>query len=1752
MAKSKQVKTEIILNKMDVAYGKGDMQETINLGKKILASTQMTHDALQRVAMMMMDFDELEIAQETLTKLVEKYTLNGYDGLLFTRLAYLKNDYEHAIKWGEEALLLGGMTAAQLAMTHNLLGHIYRVLGELDTALSHFARSKEENYLCGDDDKYVATMRAQDYSNYLFTLHYMNVSPEYIYEESKGYGALWRGIKPFEHDLQKHQHRRVRIGYISPDLRRHVVAFFSYAFLKNYDRNNFAVYAYANNKEDGVSQEYAACVDGWRNILNVSAYDVAKQIYADEIDILVDLAGHTANNSLEVLAYKPAPVQISGVGYFDTTGLNTVDYVIADTYTAPTEECEQFFVEKLLRLPHSHLCYMWHDAPKPIEMSPYRRNGYVTFGSFNNFTKVNDEVMKAWGKIMALVPDSRLMLKAKVFNIEYCRKLVLSRMEKAGIPLERVIIEEHEPDYLSHYRNMDIALDTFPYPGGGTTCDALYMGVPVITLKGDKHHSRFGYSIMMNLGLPELCADNLDEYVERAVILAQNTEMLSDLHQTLRRRIRQSPVMDVAQYMMEIETGYKKVWENWLAGNKPVTTTVEICTDADIAFQIGRDFFLEMGGENGMLRAKPWLKRAVELDNDAYKPAMLYSELCHQLKDHVGAYESAKICIERAKHHNVEQPDTFWPSIYCRKAYAAMQLGYIEEAFEAYNEAWQSAPRYSVDAVSMFDSMLLCGHLLPFSSQDMYDLHILYQKQIEKIAPLIQKESYRHEKIRIGYISPDFRRHVMFPFYYGMVFCYNKANFTVYCYHNNELEDEYTQMIRESVDVFVNVSNWDNDKIAQCIRSDEIDVLVDLAGHTSKSALPVLAYRPAPIQMSGIGYLSTTGLGEVDYFITDSFVDPSGSHETYFTEKLFYMQSHFSYAVQNDVPNPQGTAAKENGYITFGVFNHYRKVTFEMLETWRRIMSELPTSRILFKSTEFDSDSLTDAAFLRLKSMGFDMERVQFEAADEGYMTRYLDVDIALDTYPYTGGRTTLDALYMGVPVISLYGERRNTRFGLSILANIGLEELAVSTLDEYVVKAVALGSDLSLLDTLHGQLRSMLLACKAINPIVYVQSFEKKIQDLVKGDDLKEMRGADPFITVCYIACNEEENLAVSLKSIAQVADEIVVVDTGSNDNTVSVAQKYGANVYSFNWCDDFAKARNYALERCHGRWILFLDADEYFPSELAKELPAIIQKAETQNKIALLVNLKNIDVDSNGRIIDEIYVMRLFCNKKELRYVGAIHEELQYNENDIKDVGFVHRDTLYIIHTGYSSHLTQKKAKRNLPLLLRELNESSNPERVYSFLADAYFGLGDMKNAKKYARMDVERGRRKVTGASRSFRILLQILAKGTDLQERLDTARLAVDAFPELPEFQAELAECLFVAGKRKEAVTAGKKALNLWQSGIDGWEMTSFTEEMADILRKRIKKWNILDVSIHDTPLVSIMIPTYNRPHMFEEALQSCLSQDYAHLEILVCDNSTNDDTECIMQKYMGDERVYYQRNRETKSKADNFAPFEHLARGEYLQWLMDDDMLAPNKISKMINVFSNHSNVKLVTSRRGIVDKNAIFIKQYDVPLTISGEYQIYTGGDLAIPMLSQGNNFIGEPSAVLFRRKDLNHHYWRAESNGYLTLSDVSMWLELLEHGDGVIFAEPLSFYRNHAEQEGRQADVILLSRLEWIRLNKYYVNKNVFKYSYDKYWSYMNFLIDESKNIRTRLADEPSKKMWEKYNREMALLEAELKIMKE
>ena len=399
--------------------------------------------------------------------------------------------------------------------------------------------------------------------------------------------------------------------------------------------------------------------------------------------------------------------------------------------------------------------------------------------------------------------------------------------------------------------------------------------------------------------------------------------------------------------------------------------------------------------------------------------------------------------------------------------------------------------------IEVYDALLLGLHFLDISNEDMAAFHFDYQKFFDDLKPFTTYHK-RHGRIKVGYISGDFRQHAAFAVTFGFISCHDRSKFEITCYSKNKKNDEYTELFKKAVEHFVEVQKLSAEELAKKIHDDEIDIAFDLAGHTGLNALPALAYHPAPVQICGIGYMSTTGLKAIDYFLTDEVLAPPGKYEKFFSEKLLYMPAQFSYARRENLPTPEGAPCVKNGYVTFGTICRYPKITDEMLAIWTEILRRVPDAKLLMRAQEFISNSSIDELYHTMKNLGCDMDRVIFQPAVYDYFNEIIKIDIMLDGYPYVGGTTTLDALYMGVPVITLYGERYSTRFGKSILASVGLEELAVNSVEDYINNAVGLAKDKEVLDELHKNLRQMFLNSDALDPMKYSRELEKKFAELL------------------------------------------------------------------------------------------------------------------------------------------------------------------------------------------------------------------------------------------------------------------------------------------------------------------------------------------------------------------------------------------------------------------------------------------------------------------------------------------------------------------------------------------------------------------------------------------------------------------------------------------------------------------------------
>ena len=480
------------------------------------------------------------------------------EGRLATEIAHLRALIDMLKRRMAEEEERRAHDAVFLASAYSLLGSALTEAGEAQEAVAAFLASAQ-----------LETERAQravEYSNALFAVNYLptHLRPAYA-GLAHVYDALFADVLPRAEAADAVRgHARIRIGYISPDLCVHPVGRLVRPLLTQYDRTQFAVHCYARCAEDALSETFRAAVDVWHNIRALSAAEAAALIRRDEVDILVDLAGHTKGNSLPVLAFRPAPVQVTGIGYFNTTGLSAVDYVLSDVYVDPPGAGDDAMTEEILRLPHSHFCYSLPDDLPPVMPPLMEQRGHVTFGSFNNFNKVTDEVLCLWRQLLDAVPGARLLVKSRIFDHGEGRTMVAERLARCGIPAARVEMRGFSRDYLAEYGDVDIALDPFPYTGGITTCEALSMGVPVVTLAGTSHGARFGVSLLTNAHLPELVAQTPADYVRIAAGLASDPAVLRALRMNLRTMLRHAPLTDAAGYVHDVEDAYRSIWARFV------------------------------------------------------------------------------------------------------------------------------------------------------------------------------------------------------------------------------------------------------------------------------------------------------------------------------------------------------------------------------------------------------------------------------------------------------------------------------------------------------------------------------------------------------------------------------------------------------------------------------------------------------------------------------------------------------------------------------------------------------------------------------------------------------------------------------------------------------------------------------------------------------------------------------------------------------------------------------------------------------------------------------------------------------------------------------------------------------------------------------------------------------------------------------------------------------------------------------------
>ncbi len=1046
------------------------------------------------------------------------------------------------------------------------------------------------------------------HSNLIFTLDLMNDkdSAALFAERLRWAAAQTAHIHPQQsHSNIPDPERRIRIGYISADFKNHSATIVFGGMLVHFDHSQFEIFAYSNSKgqEDSMTELFKQNVTAWRNIFGLSDEAVAKIINEDQIDILVDLSGHTAGNRLLVFAHKPAPIQITAWGYATGTGMRTMDVFFADPILVPPED-KQYFAEQVRYLPCALGAFFTDDFPD-VNTLPALSHGIITFGSFNRLLKISDISYRAWADILLTIPQSRLLLKTAELDDEEVRKRVIEHFTKVGVTADRIVLQGKTTwfEHMKAFNQVDIALDTSPQGGGVTTLASLMMGVPMITLRWSTVVGRVSASILTALGLSDWIAESMDHYVELAVDKAKDLTALATLRQQLRPRLSSSVVGNPVEYARAVEREYRQLWREWCSSaddnnvdknaaqdiEQPAIENLAVTLEAaESQFLLGNSL-LERGQADA---AAAHYRRAVELKPDhaeAYcnlgnalltlgrldeatanyrqvlkiKPdnAATHFNLANIFME-TGRFDRAESTYRRALQINPDFPEAHTNLAYTLKemgrlkdaethfrqvvrlkpdsAEAHYNLGIIlyalsrlNEAIDCLQRALQIKPDYAEAYNNLGNLMLdseqiesaqLCYRRALESKPDFAEAHSnlifsldlsdtanfseLYseRKKWDEVhaAPLLQNTVFANDRsttrrLRIGYVSADFRNHSAAKVFGGMLTCFDRSRFDVFAYSNYlDKDDKFTKLFKQNVTVWRNIFGLSDEASAHLIRDDQIDILVDLSGHTAGNRLLVFARKPAPIQITAWGYATGTGMRAMDVFLADPvIVLPEEKH--YFTEQVRYLPCSVATFFTDAFPGVKTLPALSDGIITFGSFNRLIKITDKTYRAWADILLAIPQSRLILKTAELNDAALREQVAAHFSKAGIAADRIVMLGKTSWFehMQVYNQVDIALDSFPQCGGVTTLESLIMGVPVLTLYWPTVIGRVSASIMTTLGLPDWIAESPEHYVEMAINNAKDLAALATLRRQLRSIFTSSIVGDPNAYARTVEHEYRQL-------------------------------------------------------------------------------------------------------------------------------------------------------------------------------------------------------------------------------------------------------------------------------------------------------------------------------------------------------------------------------------------------------------------------------------------------------------------------------------------------------------------------------------------------------------------------------------------------------------------------------------------------------------------------------
>jgi predicted O-linked N-acetylglucosamine transferase (SPINDLY family) len=951
------------------------------------------------------------------------------------------------------------------------------------------------------------------WSNLMFALHYRaDAQPQAALEAARAWAeGLVPGMPRCAILPASQPDKRLTVGLVSGDLRDHSVTHFLMSLLDSDAAREIDWVAYANNPLfDSVSQRIAHKAKAWHHIQTLSDKQVCALVQADGVDILVDLAGVTAGHRVGVFARKPAPVQVSWLGYFASLGLPTMDAVLADPVCVPEGE-GQWFSERVWRLPHTRLCMVPPVQATAVVPTPALTQGHITYGSFQDLAKITDEVLAAWGQIAQAVPTARFRIQARFLDAEPDKRSRFeARLLSAGIALERVSLHTNTPfaDYFAAHGEVDVLLDTFPYPGGTTTVQAVWMGVPTVSLSRPGMLARQGAGLLHAAGLADWVASSTEAYVAKAVAWAQPERWpeLNALRLGLRERARTSPLFDGQRFGRDWVDVVRALWRQACSAPPPASDKP--------ALQVALEATLAWRSQGHLLNAAQAAWQATDRWPDQ---ALAHNMLGAMLNDQGRADDAAR-CWQRAielaprfaaaldnlgEHERKRRRFGVARSLLERAVAAAprhtaarLHLGDLlqsmgeRDASKAQYEAvlqyepqhiqalmnlgmWHARGRDFVRAHALYRQLLaLEPSHIPAHFNLSFTLHYGYPAASAEVAELARRWGQAtvasvpacvpraardaNKRLRIGVVSADLRDHPVGLFFQGLIDSQAASEVDWVAYSNQAAVTELTHALRARMGLWHETSAWSDARLCEQVQADGVDVLIDMAGCTGGARLGVFARKPAPVQLTWLGYFASTGLPTMDGVLADPVCVPA-HEEAWFTERVWRLpHTRMCMAPVQGAPEVSVTPALAAGHFTFGSFQEMPKITDAVLDVWAQVLHRVPQARLRVQSGGL-STPVDQAAFAaRLVARGVAPERLQLlgRVSLSDFFSAHSEVDVLLDTFSFPGGTTTVQALWMGVPTITLTQPGMLARQGEQLLRAVGLDAWVCTTVQAYVALA--------------------------------------------------------------------------------------------------------------------------------------------------------------------------------------------------------------------------------------------------------------------------------------------------------------------------------------------------------------------------------------------------------------------------------------------------------------------------------------------------------------------------------------------------------------------------------------------------------------------------------------------------------------------------------------------------------------------------